>query len=73
MRKKTVGDHIESMISGRFDNLNTFAIAKIVEVDNSNMSCSIQMLDIPELFGTRDEVEIIENVPIVRFWGVNAK
>ena len=74
MRKKTVGDHIESMISGSFDNLNTLAIAKIVEIDNSNMSCSIQMLDIPELFGTRDEVEVIENVPIAPiFWGSKCK
>ena len=62
------------MINGSFDNLNTFAIAKIVEVDNSNMSCSIQMLDIPELFGTRDEVEVIENVPIAPiFWGSKCK
>ena len=30
MRKKTVGNHIEDMINGSFDNLNTLAIAKIV-------------------------------------------
>ena len=70
MRKKTVGDRIEEMINGSFDNLNTFAIAIIVYVYYSIMSCSIQMLDIPELFGTRDEVEVIENVKIDKiFWG----
>jgi len=26
------------MINGSFDNLNTFAIAKIVEMDNSNIN-----------------------------------
>ena len=62
------------MILENFDTLNTFAIAKIMKVDNLNLMCDIKLLDIPEILGTRDEVEIIEDVPISPiFWGKKCK
>ena len=70
MRRKTVGEIISDEIYANTETLNTLAIARIESVDNSGMMCSIKLLDMPEIMGTRDEVETIENVPIAPlFWG----
>ena len=74
MNKQSIGDKINSMINGHINSINTIAIAKIVNVDNSNMMCDIKLLDMPEVLGVRNEVEIIENIPISPvFWGSKCK
>lgn len=70
MRRKTVGEIISDEIYANTESLNTLAIARIESVDNSGMMCNIKLLDMPEIMGTRDEVETIENVPVAPlFWG----
>lgn len=69
MRRKHLDQTLNEKIEGYQNNMNTIAIAKITKIDNSKMMCSIKLLDMPEVLGTRDEVEEIDNVPIKPlFW-----
>ena len=74
MRRKTISDVLNSEFESNLENINTIAIAKIEKIDNSAMMCDIKLLDMPEILGTRDEVEVIENIPIAPiFWGKQSK
>lgn len=74
MRRKTVGEIIEGLTDEKINSINTIAIARIEKVDNSKLMCDIQLLDIPEVMGKRDEVPVIEDVPIAPiFWGKSCK
>ena len=74
MRRKTVGEIIEGLTDEKINSINTIAIARIEKVDNTKMMCDIQLLDIPEVMGKRDEVPVIEDVPIAPiFWGKSCK
>ena len=69
MRRKHLDQTLNEKIERYQNNINTIAIAKITKIDNSKMMCSIKLLDMPEILGTRDEVEEIDNVPIKPlFW-----
>lgn len=70
MKRKPLSNVLEQNLNEALCSLNTIAIAKITQIDNAKMMCSIKMLDMPEVLGVRDEIEEIENVPIApMFWG----
>lgn len=74
MRSNTIYQTLNNNENNVFDNINTLAIAKITKVDNKKMMCNIKLIDLPEIMGTKDEVEEIENVPILPlFWNSEIK